>query len=94
MIQNGLAPGGNGPKRARGPFGRHIAEPDEPLAHTLGPEGRVRIEDDVLGALIPEECDHVLTKLSPKLHVEPLVLLASELSIISLALSRCTTVRD
>src|SRR6266852_4867988 len=51
MIQNGSAPGGNGPKRARGPCWRHIAEPDEPLAHTLCPERRVRIEHDVFGAL-------------------------------------------
>src|SRR6266851_1484776 len=39
MIQNGSAPGGNGAKRARSPCWRHIAEPDEPLAHTLYPEG-------------------------------------------------------
>src|SRR5437016_13970992 len=37
MIQNGSAPGGNGPKRARGPLGRHIAAPYEPLAHTFDP---------------------------------------------------------
>src|SRR5437667_11329044 len=49
MIQNGSAPGGDGPKRARGACWRHIAAPYEPLAHTLCPERRIRIEDDVLG---------------------------------------------
>src|SRR6267378_1205582 len=37
MIQNGSAPCGNGPKRAGGSCWRHIAEPDETLAHTLCP---------------------------------------------------------
>src|SRR6266850_2054390 len=72
MIQNGSAPGGDGSKGARGSCGRHIAEPDEPLAHPLYPEGRVRIEHDVLGALIPEQREHLIAKLSTKLHLEPI----------------------
>src|SRR6266851_7866852 len=55
MIQNSSAPGGNCPKRARRPCWRHIAEPEETLAAALYPEGRVRIEYDVLGTVIPEE---------------------------------------
>ena len=85
MIQNGSAPGGNRPQRARGACGRHMAEPDETLGDALYPKRRVRIEDDVLGAFILKQREHLFAKLSPKLHVEPLVLLAGELSIISLA---------
>ena len=89
MIQNGSAPGGNGPKRARGACGRHMTEPDETLAHALCPERRVRIEHDVLGAFIPEEREHLLTKLSPQLHVEPMVPLAEAVVIISTVLRDC-----
>jgi len=72
MIENGSTPCGDGSKGARGSCGRHIAEPDEPLAHPLYPEGRVRIEHDVLGALIPEQREHLIAKLSTKLHLEPI----------------------
>src|SRR6267142_2426628 len=75
MIQNGSAPGGNGPERARGASWRHMAESDEPLAHTLCPERGVRIEHDVLGAFIPEQREHLIAKLSTKLHLEPIATL-------------------
>jgi hypothetical protein len=75
MIQNRSAPGGNGPKRVCSPGGRHVAEPDETLTHTLDPERRVRIEHDVLGACIPEQREHLLAKFSPELHVEPITTL-------------------
>src|SRR5256885_1298057 len=75
MIQNGSAPGGNGPERARGACWRHMAEPDELLAHTLCPQRGVRIDHNVLGALIPEQREHLIAKLSAKLHPETIATL-------------------